>query len=190
VVSSLLSNDQRENFAAAVKTEYSDLRKAYAGKTVQVKYLTLEEARANKMKLDWKAEPPVIPAFIGEKVYTDYPIAEIREYISWIFFFIVWQLKGKWPDILDDPKQGEEARKLLADANKLLDEIIEKKLLKANAIVGIYPANAIGDDIEVYTDETRTSVKTRFTNLRNQTQREEVLQTIVFRISLRQKKVV
>ncbi|HEX2934161.1 MAG TPA: methionine synthase [Bacteroidales bacterium] len=171
-VSSLLSKEQAA-FASAVSKEYQDLRESYASKTVQVKYLTLEEARANGPKIDWSAQPPVLPAFVGEKVYADYPIAEIREYISWIFFFIVWQLKGKWPDILDDPKQGEEARKLLADANKLIDEIIEKKLFKANAVVGIYPANAVGDDIEVYTDENRTTVKTRFTNLRNQTQREE-----------------
>jgi 5-methyltetrahydrofolate--homocysteine methyltransferase len=170
-VSSLLSKEH-ETFANAVKKEYKDLRESYAGKTVQVKYLSLEEARENRMKIDWQAHPPVLPAFIGEKVYTDYPISEIREYISWIFFFIVWQLKGKWPDILDDSAQGEEARKLLNDANQLLDEIIEKKLLKANGIIGIYPAYSIGDDIEVYNDESRTTVKTIFTNLRNQTLKE------------------
>jgi 5-methyltetrahydrofolate--homocysteine methyltransferase len=173
VVSSLLSNEQNANYSAAIIAEYKALRESYAGKTVQVKYLSLEEARANRMNIDWNAHPPVIPAFVGEKVYVDFPISEIRAYISWIFFFIVWQLKGKFPDILNDPQQGEEARHLLDDANKLLDEIIEKKSLKANAIIGIYPANAVGDDIEVYTDESRTSVKTIFTNLRNQTQREE-----------------
>ena len=173
VVSSLLSNEQNANYSTAIIAEYKALRESYAGKTVQVKYLSLEEARANRMQIDWHAQPPVIPAFVGEKVYVDFPISEIRAYISWIFFFIVWQLKGKFPDILNDPQQGEEARHLLDDANKLLDEIIENKSLKANAVIGIYPANAVGDDIEVYTDESRTSVKTIFTNLRNQTQREE-----------------
>jgi 5-methyltetrahydrofolate--homocysteine methyltransferase len=173
VVSTLLSRDQKESFITQINAEYKELRDSYALKTGQVKYLTLAEARRNKLKIDWVQQPPLKPSFIGTKVFSDYPINEIREYISWIFFFIVWQLKGKYPDILNDPQQGEEARRLIADANAILDEIIAKKLLKANAIVGIYPANAIGDDIEVYTDDTRKTVKTVFTNLRNQTQKEE-----------------
>jgi 5-methyltetrahydrofolate--homocysteine methyltransferase len=173
VVSSLLSNEQKINFAAQIKAEYEELRESYAGKSVQVKYISLNEARNNKLKINWEQYPPVKPNFVGEKVYTDFPISEIREYISWIFYFIVWQLKGKYPDILNDPQQGEEARRLFAEANKLIDQAIEKKQLKANAIIGIYPANAIGDDIEVYTDETRKTIKTVFTNLRNQTLKEE-----------------
>jgi len=173
VVSSLLSRDQKDIFTAQISSEYKELRDSYASKTGLVKYLTLNEARENKLKINWDKHPPIKPNFVGTKVFTDFPIAEIQDYISWIFFFIVWQLKGKYPDILSDPQQGEEARRLLDDAKKLLDEIISKKLLKANAVVGIYPANANGDDIEVYTDETRKSVKIVFKNLRNQTQKEE-----------------
>lgn len=173
VVSSLLSKEQKEKFASQVRTEYEELVASYAGKSGLVKYLTLEEARANRLKIDWKQFPPVKPKFIGTKVYKDYPLSEIREYICWIFFFIVWQLKGKYPQILDDPQMGEEARKLFADANKLLDEIIEKKLLTANGVISILPANSVGDDIEVYTDETRTKVLTTFKNLRNQVEKEE-----------------
>ncbi|MDP4209841.1 MAG: methionine synthase [Bacteroidota bacterium] len=173
VASSLISKENNKAFIARVSKEYQDLRDAYAGKTSQVKYLSLEEARANSLKIDWAQQPPVKPNFVGTKVYNDYPLTEIRDYISWIFFFIVWQLKGKYPQILDDPQQGEEARKLFADAQKLLDEIIEKKLITANGIVSILPANSVGDDIEVYTDESRTAVMAIFKNLRNQVQKEE-----------------
>jgi 5-methyltetrahydrofolate--homocysteine methyltransferase len=173
VVSSLLSDDQRDNFTTQLKNEYKDLRDTYLNKKVQIKYLTLEEARANSLKIDWAQHPPLKPKFIGTKVYKDYPLGEIRDYISWIFFFIVWQLKGTYPQILDDPKMGEEARKLFNDANKLLDEIIEKKSITANAVVSILPANSVGDDIVVYTDESRKKVLTIFRNLRNQTQKED-----------------
>ncbi|HEY4787440.1 MAG TPA: vitamin B12 dependent-methionine synthase activation domain-containing protein, partial [Bacteroidales bacterium] len=173
VVSSLLSKEQKDKFASQVRREYKELVATYAGKSGLVKYLSLAEARANRLKIDWKQQPPVKPKFIGTKIYKDYPLSEIREYICWIFFFIVWQLKGKYPQILDDPQMGEEARKLFADANKLLDEIIEKKLLTANGVISILPANSVGDDIEVYTDETRTKVLTTFRNLRNQVVKEE-----------------
>jgi 5-methyltetrahydrofolate--homocysteine methyltransferase len=173
VVSNLLSKVQKENFAAQIKKEYQELRENYEGKSSLVKYLSLEQARDNKFKIDWKVNPPVVPAFTGTKVFTDFPVTEFREYISWIFFFIVWQMKGKFPEILDDPTNGEEARKLFADANKLLDTLIFEKRLKANAIVGIYPANSVGDDIEVYADDSRNTVKTVFTNLRNQVKKEE-----------------
>lgn len=173
VVSSLLSKDQRDIFAAQVKTEYKELVDAYANRAGLVKYLTLEEARSNRLNIDWSKQPPVKPKFIGTKVYKDYPIGEIRDYMSWIFFFIVWQLKGKFPQILDDPQMGEEARKLFSDANKLLDEIIDKKLLTANGTVKILPANSVGDDIEVYTDDTRKKVLAVFRNLRNQTVKDD-----------------
>jgi 5-methyltetrahydrofolate--homocysteine methyltransferase len=173
VVSNLLSNEQHDNFVAQLKVEYNDLRTTYLGKTSQVKYLSLAEARANSFKIDWNQNPPVKPNFIGTKVYKDYSLSEIREYISWTFFFIVWQLKGMYPKILNDPKLGEEARKLFADANKMLDEIIAKKSITANGVISILPANSVGDDIEVYTDESRTKVKTIFRNLRNQTVKDD-----------------
>lgn len=173
VVSSLLSKDQKDNFAAQMRAEYKDLVDSYASKAGLVKYLSLDEARANRFKIDWMQFPPVKPKFVGTKTYQDFPLGEIREYICWIFLFILWQLKGKFPQILDDPQMGEEARKLFSDANRLLDEIIEKKQLTANGVISILPANSIGDDIEVYTDETRTKVLTTFRNLRNQVVKED-----------------
>ena len=172
IVSSLLSSDHNLKYANEVKNEYQELRESYAGKKVNIKYITLDEARANRFKIDWNAQPPVIPKYTGFKEFQDYPLGEIRGYISWIFFFIVWQLKGKFPQILDDPQQGETARRLFADANKLLDEIISKKQITANGIIGILPANSVGDDIEVYRDESRKEVIKIFHNLRNQTQKE------------------
>jgi 5-methyltetrahydrofolate--homocysteine methyltransferase len=101
--------------------------------------------------------------------WRDYPLGEIRKYINWTYFFILWQLKGKYPQILDHPEYGAEARKLFDDANRMLDRIIEHKLLAANAVFGIFPANSADDDIEVYTDESRTQTLCTFYNLRNQT---------------------
>lgn len=175
VAGSLMSKDQRPDFDAQIRQEYQGLRDVYANRTSLVKYLTLEEARENKLKINWTLQPPIKPNFVGTKIFKDYPLGEIREYISWIFFFIVWQMKGKYPDILNDAEQGVEARKLLNDANKLLDEIIKDKSLTANGVISILPANSVGDNIEVYTDETRTKVLTTFTNLRNQTKKEEGL---------------
>ncbi|HYX06606.1 MAG TPA: vitamin B12 dependent-methionine synthase activation domain-containing protein, partial [Bacteroidales bacterium] len=136
---------------------------------------SLEEARRNKMKIDWKHKPVYKPQFLGVKTFNDYPIAEIREYISWVYFFLVWQLKGRYPEILNHPKMGEEARKLFRDANQMLDRIIEEKMLRANGVIGFFPANSVGDDIEVYADENRDKVITTFRNLRNQTQKENGL---------------
>jgi len=171
-VSSLLSTDGKAKFISQVKDEYQALREQYAGKASQVNYITLEEARNNSLKIDWAKYPPVKPNFVGVKEFEDFDLSEIRKYISWIFFFIVWQLKGKWPDIMDDSEQGKVAGKLYEDANKLLDEIIEKKLIKAKGVIGIYPANSIGDDIEVYADESRSKTIAVFRNLRNQVKKD------------------
>lgn len=173
VVNSLLSKDLRESYIAQVKKEYDELRDNYAGASSKVKYKTIEEARKNKLEIDWNKTDIPKPQFIGTKVFEDYPLEEIREYINWVFFFVVWQLRGKFPEILDDPKIGEEARKLFDDANQLLDKIIEENLIKAKGVVGFYPANAVGDDIEVYSDESRKEVLTTFKNLRNQVVKEE-----------------
>jgi 5-methyltetrahydrofolate--homocysteine methyltransferase len=172
VVSSLLS-DVREAFITSHNLEYEELRETYAGKSAQVKYVSLNEARANKAKIDWREQPPIKPKFVGTKEFRDYPVAEIKEYISWMFFFIVWELKGKFPEILDDPNMGSEAKKLFEDAQAILEDIVSKHLLTANGVVSILPANATGDDIEVYTDESRTNVLTRFCNLRNQTKKDD-----------------
>jgi 5-methyltetrahydrofolate--homocysteine methyltransferase len=110
---------------------------------------------------------------MGITVFEDYPLREIRDYISWIFFFLVWQLRGKWPDILKDPKQGEEASKLYEDALKMLDWIVDKGILKARGVLGFFPANAVGDDIEVYSDEDRSEILASFINLRSQVRKTD-----------------
>lgn len=172
VVSNLLSRSLHKNFVEQVKKEYAELRNTFAGSKSKQEYIGLQEARKNKLKIDFTAQRPFKPSFIGQKVLTDYSIAEIREYISWIFFFLVWQLKGKYPEILNDPKVGEEARKLFADANTMLDKLQNERLIKANGVFGIYPANSVGDDIEVYKDDSRTEVIAVFKNLRNQALKE------------------
>ena len=104
----------------------------------------------------------------------DFPMEKIAKYINWIFFFVTWELRGKFPDILKDPKYGEEATKLFDDAREMLDKIISEKWLTANAVFGIYPSNAEGDDLLVYRDEKRKEIISRFTNLRNQTKKENL----------------
>jgi 5-methyltetrahydrofolate--homocysteine methyltransferase len=168
VVNSLISKSLKKDFIAQVKKEYAELRDSYAGAQNKQHFVSLPEARRNKFKIDWAVDQASKPAFVGLKTLENYSIAEI----SWIFFFIVWQIKGKYPEILNDPQKGEEARKLLDDANQMLDLIEKENWLKANAVYGIFPANSVGDDIEVYTDDSRTKVQVVFRNLRNQELKE------------------
>jgi 5-methyltetrahydrofolate--homocysteine methyltransferase len=168
VVSNLLSVSLRDEFVASSRKEYTALRESYLNAREKVAYISLEQARNNKLNIDWESEEIQTPHFVGIKLFNDYPIAEIRDYISWVFYFVIWQLRGKYPDILDDPRQGEEAKKLLFEANHMLDRIIKEKALTANGVIGIFPANSVGDDIEVYSDKSRNKVLARFCNLRNQ----------------------
>ncbi|MBN2522464.1 MAG: methionine synthase [Bacteroidales bacterium] len=172
VVNKLLSKDLQKNYISQIKDEYKELRTSYSGSSSKVKYTSLEEARKNKLLIDWDKSPVYKPEFLGIKVFKNYPIHEIREYISWVFFFVVWQLKGKFPDILKDPKTGKEAQKLFDDANQMLDRIEKEDLLQANGVLGFFPANAVGDDIEIYDNEKREKTIAVFRNLRNQVQRE------------------
>jgi len=173
VASQLLSAGQKDDFVKRIREEYQELRDRYQGAGSQVEYLSLEDARKNKFRINWEKSPIYKPGQTGIQVFKNYPLGEIREYISWIFFFLVWQLRGKWPDILKDPKQGKEARKLYDDALKMLDWIVENGILKANGILGFFPANAVGDDIEVYSDEERSEVLATFVNLRSQVKKSD-----------------
>ena len=130
--------------------------------------VSLEECRANPEIIDWSAYTPPVPHSPGLHVLDDIDIAEIAPYIDWTFFFHAWQLKGRYPKILDDPRKGEEARKLFNDAEAMLGRIIAERWLKASAIVGVFPANADGDDVVVYEDETRRTTLTTFHFLRKQ----------------------
>ena len=174
VASQLLSAGQKDEFVKRIRKEYQELRDHYQGAGSQVEYLSLEEARKNKLRINWDASTINKPRQMGIQVFEEYPLGEIREYISWIFFFLVWQLRGKWPDILKDPKQGKEARKLYDDALKMLDWIVENGILKANGILGFFPANAVGDDIEIYSDENRSEILASFINLRSQVKKTDM----------------
>ncbi len=146
-------------------------RESYARRR-QRKLVSYAEARQRRFAIDWTAAPVPRPAFLGTQVLRDVPLGEIVPYIDWSPFFMAWELSGKYPAILSDPKVGPVARDLFADANRLLERIVRDKLLKANAVYGFFPANADGDDIVVYTDEGRTRERLRFPMLRQQWERE------------------
>ena len=172
VAASLLSAENRNDFADSVRTRYRTLREGFDA-TASYTYVTLSEARKNRLKIDWTGYQPHKPTFTGEKLWVDYPLEEIRGYIDWTFFFHSWRMNGKYPAILKDPVKGKEASRLFEDANRMLDEIIGKKMLIARGVIGLYPCNAVGDDIEIYADHTRQKVLTTFRFLRNQQQKEE-----------------
>jgi 5-methyltetrahydrofolate--homocysteine methyltransferase len=173
VVNKLLSRENRKIFTNEIRQEYEALRKSYEGAEKNIEFLTLEEARNNRLRIDWEKQPPVVPLKTGTFHLTDFPVERIIPYINWMFFFVTWELRGKFPEILKDPVFGEEAGKLYNDARGMLDKIVSEKWLTANAVYGIYPANSIGDDIVLFTDESRKKELTRFINLRNQTKKEE-----------------
>ena len=172
VVNNLLSKENKDAFKSEVRQEYVELREKYEGAERHVEFLTLENAQRNRLQIDWDLNPPIVPAKTGTFHLTDFPIEEIVPYINWMFFFVTWEMRGKFPEILKDPVFGVEASKLYQDARQMLDLIAKEKWLTANAIYGIYPANSIGDDIVLFTDESRTTELTRFINLRNQTKKE------------------
>jgi 5-methyltetrahydrofolate--homocysteine methyltransferase len=175
VAGQLFSSENKDKFVKETRREFEELRTQYAASKSKTTYVSLEEARANKLQVDWQCTSIYRPRQTGIIRLNEYPLQEISEYISWVFFFIVWQIKGKYPDLLQDPVKGKEATRLLEDARNLLDEIIRKKLLTANGVVGIFPANSVGDDIEVYSDEKRSEVLAVFRNLRNQAKKEDGL---------------
>jgi 5-methyltetrahydrofolate--homocysteine methyltransferase len=168
VAAALLDDKQRPALLEATEKDYASLRERHAQKSER-KMLTLEKARANRTPIDWDDYTPPVPAQgLGVREFLDYDIAELREYIDWQPFFNAWEMKGRFPDILNNPVSGETARKLYDDAQEMLDTLIKEKWLTANGVIGFFPANAVGDDFEVYTDESRTTVLTKLHNLRQQ----------------------
>ncbi len=149
VASSLLNKESRITFEADIRTEYEMMRKRHQGKQIAKDYISIEEARKNKLNLDFSNYTPPKPTFLGTKVFEDYDLAELRKYIDWTPFFSTWELHGKYPNILEDKVVGTEAKKLLTDANALLDKIISEKWLTAKAVVGFFEANSQEDDIEL-----------------------------------------
>jgi len=171
VAGTLLNRDNKEKFIHSVKQEYDNLRLSHLKGKGEKKYLSIEKARAEKTKIDWKKAVITKPTFFGNKTFTDFPLDEIRKRIDWTPFFLTWELKGRYPKIFDNPTFGKEAKKLYDDANKLLDEVIKNKLLIAKAVIGFYPANAEGDDILLYTDGSRKEILTTFHMLRQQAEK-------------------
>jgi 5-methyltetrahydrofolate--homocysteine methyltransferase len=168
VVSSLISEDQRDAFATKNREEQERARSAHAGPAQ--KLVPLAEARANRTPIKWHSDDIAQPTVTGVRVLesTDISLEELATYIDWSPFFHTWELRGRYPAILEHEKYGEQARKLFADAQELLAEIISRKLIQPRGVYGLFPANAVGDDVELYTDASRTVVLTRFHFLRQQ----------------------
>ncbi|HRP02173.1 MAG TPA: methionine synthase [Candidatus Kapabacteria bacterium] len=167
VVSNLLNDKLKDDFVSQIDHEYSKMRDTHYKSLSQISLVTLEEAKQNKYTIDWANENIYKPDFIGIKELIDFDLTEIRQFINWTQFFVTWEIKGKFPQIFDNPEKGEEARKLYDDANNMLDELINNKLIRANAVFGIFPANSINDeDIEIYGESG--NVLTRFNFLRQQ----------------------
>jgi 5-methyltetrahydrofolate--homocysteine methyltransferase len=169
VASTLLSEDntRRDTFVHETRTDYAALRAAREGRNTK-RYLPLADARLNKVNIDWELYTPPAPAWKGVWSLPDYDLNELRNYIDWTPFFQSWQLAGKYPDILADPIVGHEATRLYDDANAMLDKLIAEEWISANAVIGLFPANSDGDDIILYTDDTRSEERTRLHHLRQQ----------------------
>nr|WP_269781321.1 methionine synthase [Photobacterium phosphoreum] len=171
VCSALLSEQQKPAFVERLAAEYDIVREQHARKKPRTPPVSLDQARANAVVLDWVNYTPPAPKKAGVHTFTDFPVAKLRQYIDWTPFFMTWSLSGKYPTILRHEVVGVEATKLFADANQILDDIELTGMIKANGVCGLFPANNIGDDIEVYTDETRTEVLTVLHGLRQQTKK-------------------
>ncbi len=157
VAGKLTQNEKtQEEIFRDIKAEYAQLRVDHAKRQKDKNFVAIDKARENSVKIDWQTSPVYQPKFLGNRYFEDYDLAEIAEYIDWTPFFQTWQLQGKYPAIFDNAVVGGEAKKLYADAQAMLQKIVSGKLLKANAVVGFYPANATGDDVVLYDFEEQT----------------------------------
>ncbi|WP_455278825.1 methionine synthase [Cupriavidus necator] len=174
VASSLLSDDGAAKYLDELKTDYDRIRTQHANKKA-TPMVTLAQARANKTPLDWSGYVPHKPKFIGRRVFRNYDLAELANYIDWGPFFQTWDLAGKFPDILNDEIVGESARRVFSDGKAMLSRLIQGRWLTANGVIALLPANTVNDDdIEIYTDETRSKVALTWHNLRQQSERPVV----------------
>lgn len=171
VCSSLLSDELRPAFVEKLNLDYERTRDQHHRKTPRTKPVSVEVARANKAVIDWDNYTPPVPAKLGVHVFDDFDVATLRRYIDWTPFFMTWSLMGKYPTIFEHEEVGEEAQSLFHDANALLDRVEREGLLKARGICALFPAASVGDDIEVYRDESRTEVAHVLHHLRQQTEK-------------------
>ncbi len=172
VASNLLSDTLRDNYVAQVANDYTEIRDKHAGRNRTDNQAAVADARANGFKGEWSSYAPPAPTFTGLKVFEDYDLAELTTRIDWTPFFRTWELAGTYPAILDDAKVGEAARSLKADADAMLQKIIGEKWLTARAVVGFFPANSVGDDVEIYGDDDRKQVVTTLNFLRQQMKKD------------------
>ena len=167
----LMDSKLRVGLIKKTEEEYQILREEFEKRRATRRFVPIGVARARGLKTDWAAMAITKPSYLGTKVFSDYDLNEIKEYIDWSPFFMTWEMKGKYPGILKDAKIGKEARKLFDDAQTMLREIIDRKLLTAKAVVGFFPVNSVGDDIEIYTDDTRTKARAVLHTLRQQVEK-------------------
>lgn len=174
VASSLLSEDLGEEYRRKIKEEHTHVRERNLNRRRNIDFLSYHEAVANKLHIDWTDYEPPKPEFLGTRVFNDYPLADLVEYIDWTPFFITWELAGKYPRILDDPIVGEAASSLYKDAQEMLTRIVEQKLITASAMIGFWPANQINDDdIRLFEDDSRQTELATLHHLRQQTRKPE-----------------
>jgi len=182
-VSSLLSDELKPQYMANVLREQEAAREQHAGKRREKSFLSIVDARANRTPIEWvvptpspslnEGEQPVVakPAFVGARVLIDVPLTELVPYIDWSPFFMAWELRGKYPEIFNDTVVGERAKELFDDAQVILKRIVDERLLTANGVYGFFPANAVGDDILLYADESRSEVLATLPMLRQQSEK-------------------
>ena len=176
VASEFINPDTAQGFRARVKREYEGLRKDHENRQQIKNYISLTEARKNKVRIDWDSFKATQPSFIGKKVFLNYPLEEIKKYIDWTPFFQTWMLFGRYPDIFKDEKVGEEATKLYNDALVMLDKIVQEKRLVANGVIAFYPAEATdSDDVLVFKNEEKTEKLTTLHFLRQQNKKAKDL---------------
>ncbi len=168
VVSSLLSDERRPAYIAQLETDYEGLRQKHANRATDKKMVTLAAARANAFTTDWPSADIAAPSFTGLQVVEDLPLETLVPFIDWSPFFHTWELRGRYPAIFEDEHVGPQARELFDDAQILLKRILDEKLLRLRGVWGLFPANAVGDDVQLYTGEDRTEILTTFHFLRQQ----------------------
>ena len=172
VVGSLVNADLRADFAKKIRTDYDQIRQTHQDRGSKSLW-TLAQVRANRFQSNWAEVNIPIPAFTGTKIMPQQPLDQLIPYIDWSPFFHTWELRGRYPTILEDPVVGSKAKELYDDALTLLRKIVDQRLFTANGVYGFFPANSLGDDIAIYTDDRRTAVLTKFHTLRQQSEKPQ-----------------
>jgi 5-methyltetrahydrofolate--homocysteine methyltransferase len=169
VAGALLNPETHDAFVEKTRSDYEEVRKAHEGRSTTERRLTIAAARANRLAIDWVGATPPRPTFLGARAFNNFPLEELVDRIDWTPFFSTWELAGRYPEILRDPKVGEAASTLFRDAQELLKRVVDQRMLRANGVVGFWPANTTpDDDFIVYANESRTTELTRFHALRQQ----------------------